>query len=394
VSAPSTLSLNGVNPKLVVARSYQYSLAVQRELPQFMLLQVAYVGNLGRHILRAPSFNSATWTQQAYIPVSPNPNTLACPAGINAAAYQCAGGFAPTGLSKDQIRPYLGYSSVQMALSDVDSNYNALQVSLSKRAGFFTTTIAYTYSKVMGMDSGAGDAYNQNGEQECPFTCLVSTAANPVLVNGGTTVVSPGTQTGGVVESWQKFYYGKASFDATHIVATTFTLESPWGKHLTGVAGGALKGWLLSAIMHYQSGAPLTATASKAVGLNGNNLTRRANIVAGQSLSYSASGTACPSFKICWVNPNAFATEGALGAGDAPIGDIIGPNFYDWDLSLRKSFSFGERASLQIEGDAFNAFNRTNWLNPTVNNAGSSSFGQITTSLPARVLQLGGKITF
>jgi hypothetical protein len=29
-----------------------------------------------------------------------------------------------------------------------------------------------------------------------------------------------------------------------------------------------------------------------------------------------------------------------------------------------------------------------------VNNAGSTSFGQITTSLPARVLQLGGKITF
>ena len=388
---PSTISLNGVNPHLVVARSYQYSLGVQRELPQSMLLQVAYVGNLGRHILRAPSFNSATWTQQGYIPVSPNPNTLACPAGINAAAYQCSAGFAPTGLSKDQIRPYLGYAGVQMALSDVDSNYNALQASLSKRAGFFTTTIAYTYSKVMGMDGGAGDAYNQNPEQECPFTCLVSTAANPVLVNGGTTAVSPGTQTGGVVESWQKFYYGKASFDATHIVATTFTLESPWGKHLTGFAGGALKGWLLSAIMHYQTGAPLTATASAAIGANGSNVTRRANIVPGQSLSFS--GT-CPALKICWANPNAFTTESVLGAGDAPIGNIIGPDFYDWDLSLRKSFSFGERASLQFQADAFNAFNRANWNNPTVNNAGAASFGEITTSLPARVLLFGGKINF
>jgi hypothetical protein len=393
VPAPSTISLNGVNPNLVVARSYQYSLGVQREFPEAMLVQVAYVGNLGRHLLRAPSFNNATWTQQGYIPVSPNPNNLACPAGT-AAAFNCSGGFAPTGLSKDQIRPYLGYGNIQMALSDANSNYNALQVSLTKRAGFFTTSIAYTYSKVLGMDSGAGDAYNENGEPECPFTCLVSTAGNQVLVNGGTTAVAGKTQSGGVVEPWQKFYYGKASFDATHIVATTFTLESPWGKHLTGVAGGALKGWLLSAIMHYQSGAPLTATASAAIGLNGNNVTRRANIVAGQSLSYSASGSTCPALKICWVNPNAFKTEGTLGAGDAPIGNIIGPNFYDWDLSLRKSFSLGERASLQIEGDAFNAFNRTNWLNPTVNNAGSSSFGQITTSLPARVLQLGGKITF
>jgi hypothetical protein len=358
-----------------------------------MLLQVAYVGNLGRHILRAPSFNSATWTQQAYIPVSPNPNTLACPAGINAAAYQCAGGFAPTGLSKDQIRPYLGYSTVQMALSDVDSNYNALQVSLSKRAGFFTTTIAYTYSKVMGMDSGAGDAYNQNGEQECPFTCLVSTAANPVLVNGGTTAVAGGTQSGGVVESWQKYYYGKASFDATHIVATTFTLESPWGKHFTGFAGGVVKGWMLSAIMHYQTGAPLTATASAAIGANGSNVNRRANLVPGQSLHFF--GT-CQALKKCWVNPNAFATEGVLGAGDAPIGDILGPDFYDWDLSLRKSFAlpFREGMSLLFQADAFNAFNRANWNNPTVNNAGAASFGQITTSLPARVLLFGGKINF
>ena len=393
VPAPTTISLNGVNPNLVVARSYQYSLGVQHELPEAMLLQVAYVGNLGRHLLRGPSFNNATWTQQGYIPASPNPNNLACPAGT-ATAYNCSAGFAPTGLSKDQIRPYLGYGNIQMALSDANSNYNALQVSLTKRAGFFTTSFSYTYSKVMGQDGGAGDAYNENAEPECPFTCLVSTAANPVLVNGGTAAVSGGTQTGGVVESWQQYYKGKASFDATHIVATTFTLESPWGKNRSGVVGGAVKGWLLSAIMHYQSGAPLTATASKAVGLNGNNLTRRANIVAGQSLSYSASGTTCPAAKICWVNPNAFATEGPLGAGDAPIGDIIGPNFYDWDLSLRKSFSFGERASLQIEGDAFNAFNRTNWNNPTVNNAGSTSFGQITTSLPARVLQLGGKITF
>ena len=40
-----------------------------------------------------------------------------------------------------------------------------------------------------------------------------------------------GTQTGGVVETWKQFNYGKLSFDATHIVsATAFTVESPWGR--------------------------------------------------------------------------------------------------------------------------------------------------------------------
>jgi hypothetical protein len=400
VAAPSTLSLNGVDPNLVVARTYQYSLGVQRELPQGMLLQVAYVGNLGRHLLRAQTINDATWTDQGYIPVAPNPNNLACPEGINSAAFQCsAAGFAPAGLSKDQIRPYLGYSSVNLALSDVNSNYNALQVSLTKRTGILTSTVSYTYSKTMGDDGGVTDAYNENPEPECPFTCLVSAAGNPVLVNGATKAVAGGTQTGGVVENWKQYNYGKVSFDATHIVSSTFTVQSPWGKNLTGFAAAAAKGWSLSALMHYQSGSPLTVTDSIAVGLNGSNVARRASFVAGQSIGFSGqclNAKGLPANAICWVNPNAFAPESVLGAGDAPVGNIIGPNYYQWDLSLRKSFDlpFREGMHIQLQADAFNAFNRANWNNPTVNNVGSASFGQITGSLPARVLQLGGKFTF
>jgi Carboxypeptidase regulatory-like domain len=393
VQPPQTLSLNGVDPHLVVARSYQYSLGVQRELPDSMLLQVSYVGNLGRHILRTHDINNATWTPQGFIPVSPNPNTQACPSGINAAAYQCTGGFAPAGLSKDQIRPYLGYSAIGMALSDVNSNYNSMQLSLTKRAGIITATVAYTYSKAMGDGGGGGDAFSENPEPECPFTCLVSTAANPVLVNGGTTKVAGGTQTGGVVENWKQFDYGKLSFDATHIVASSFTVESPWGKHLTGVGGALVKGWSLSGLMHYQSGAPLTATSSVAVGNNGSNLGRRANIVAGQTIGFSSP---CSNpLAICWVNAAAFVPASAVGAGDAPIGNIIGPNFYQWDLSARKTFNLHrEGMKLQFQVDAFNTFNRANWNNPTVNNAGTASFGQITGSLPGRVLQLGGKFNF
>jgi hypothetical protein len=141
---------------------------VQQELPRSMLFQLSYVGNLGRHILRTPSVNNATWTQQAYIPVAPDPNNLACPSGINAAAYQCAGGFAPAGLSKDQIRPYLGYSSLAMALTDVNSNYNSLQLSVTKRAGILTATLSYTFSKAMGDGGGAGDAYNENPGPRMP----------------------------------------------------------------------------------------------------------------------------------------------------------------------------------------------------------------------------------
>src|SRR5208283_5162574 len=198
----------------------------------------------------------------------------------------------------------------------------------------------------------------------------------------------------GVVQTWKQFDYGKVSFDATHILAASFTVESPWGKNKTGVEGAVVKGWSLSGTVHFQSGAPLTATASQAVGFNGAAFGRRANIVAGQSIAFS--GTCSNPKAICWVNPNAFVIASPLGAGDAPIGNIIGPHLYQWDLSLRKTVDlpFREGMRLQFQADAFNAFNHANWNNPNVSNAGTASFGQITGSLPARVLQLGAKFNF
>jgi len=390
--APSTLSLNGVDPNLVVARTYEYSLSIQRELPQNTLIQAAYVGNLGRHILRGESINNPSWTQQAYIPLTPNPNTYACPSGINSAAYSCsAGGFAPAALGKDQIRPYLGFSSIGQELSDVNSNYNALQVSATKRTGFVTALISYTFSKALSTGSGVGDGYNENPEPECPFTCLVSTPSNPVVVTGGI----GGTQSGGVVESWKQYDYGLASFNARHIIAGAFTLESPWGKGWRGAKAAVGKGWGLNAVVHYQTGTPSTATATVAIGQNnaGISIGRRATLVAGQDVNFS--GICANVHAICWANPNAFAPASAFGAGSAPTADIIGPDYYQWDMSLKKEFGLPhEGMTLQLRTEAFNVFNHTNWNGPTVNNAGSASFGQITTSLPARILQFGVRFAF
>lgn len=281
-----------------------------------------------------------------------------------------------------------------MEVGDANSNYNSLQVTVTKRKGFVTGSIAYTYSKALGNGGGAGDAYNENPESECPYTCLISTVDNPVLVNGSTKAVAGGTQTGGIVETWQQYQYGRLSFDVTQHLAITFTLESPWGKNMTGVEAALVKGWALSGLMHFQTGFPLTAFATQNIGLNGVGVGRRANIVPGQSVGFT--GTCANTKAICWVNPNAFALESVLGGGNAPLGNIIGPNFYQWDLSLRKSFAlpFREGMRLQFQVDAFNAFNHTNWNNPGVGNAGSATFGQITGSLPARVLQFGGKFNF
>ena len=105
------------------------------------------------------------------------------------------------------------------------------------------------------------------------------------------------------METWKKYYYGKLSFDATHIVAMSFTVESPWGKGMTGVEGAVVKGWSLSGIMHFQSGAPLTATDAVNVGISGVSVGRRAYGCQARRLF---SGTCSNTKAICWFNPNAF----------------------------------------------------------------------------------------
>src|SRR5260370_25271731 len=113
-------------------------------------------------------------------------------------------------------------------------------------------------------------------------------------------------------------------------------------------------------------GARRADTGAQAAGSNGSDIARRANIVAGQSVEFSG---ACSNPKaICWVNPNGFMQESSLGAGSAPIGNIIGPNFYQWDLSARKTFNLPceEGMKLQFQVHAFHSFHRANWHNPTV----------------------------
>jgi hypothetical protein len=461
VPAPSTVATNGggIDPRYVVARSYQSSLQLQRELPHSMLLQMAVVSTLGRHIDRDPSINEPFWETQSSlgnpvltVPAGPNPNTYLCPAGTNLAAFGCtagaSGNFANAAIAKNQVDPYLGYSNgFNEEESDVNSNYTAGQFALTKRAGYITTSIVYTYSKYLARDGGNyvnGNAYNQNAEAECPFTCLVSTAydtttttatatvpcttnpaipvgqqcgpfvmgTNPVTVTpatGGNGVCTGGTagfnalyggcQSGGTVVPWNKYFYGLSTQNATHVVAMSFTGDSPWGKGMTGFEGALVKGWSFTGVIHYQSGSPFTANATEALGLtpggNSNTADRRASIVPGVQIPF-ISGNTCPNHNaVCWVNPAAFAPETFIGAGDAPIGDIVGPPFFQVDLSLRKTFILPWRdgMNLQFQGDAINAFNQTNWTGPNVT-AGSTSFGQITGSNPGRVLQVGGKFNF
>ena len=328
----STYSVSAIDPHLVVARTMQFSLGVQRELPYGMLLETSYVGMLGRHEMREPSINTPTLaTAASYLP--------------------CGGSGQPACPRIDTIRPYLGYTDIRQYRSDANSNYNALQVYLTKRKGDLTASISYTYSKALG---NASSGFQDNPEPEAPYNLA--------------------------------YVYGPLASDRRHIFASTYTYNLPFLRSMKGVGGAVLSGWSISGITRVQSGQPLTPTGTVVTGPL--SVTRRGNYVAGQSINFSN-----PS-PTQWFNTNAFTLASPTALGTAGTGCILGPAWYTWDFSMRKTFKLPrEGMTFGFQADAFNAFNRANWQNPNTT-IGNASFGKVSQANNPRNIQFALRFGF
>jgi carboxypeptidase family protein len=199
-------TLNTIDPNLKVPYTMNFSISVQHELPAGILGEVAYVGNLGRHLIRQPDINQPSFAVQA----------------ANAALP------AAQRLSTNALRPFKGYSQIRERLSDSTSNYHALQFYATKRKGGGTFTVSYTWSKVLT------DSSSNTDNPEEPFN--------------------------------RHFSYGPATFDRRHIFVATYTYRLPFFRSMKGVEGAVLSGWELSGITHLQSGSYLTPTATTSIG--------------------------------------------------------------------------------------------------------------------------------
>ncbi len=308
-----------IDPNLVLPYTMSYSLSVQRELPWGIFGEAAYVGNQSRHLLRQPDINQASF------------DALRANAALPTAQRAAV----------NTLRPYKGFSSIRMRLSDSNSNYNSLQLYATKRKGDLSFTVSYTFSKALGDSSGNGD------NPEDPF-------------NRG-------------------FNYGPTSFDRRHIFVTTYTYRLPFFRKSSAWLKNSLGGWEVSGITRRQTGPYLTPTGNSSIG------GRRADAT-GQPIEGPQTLTE-------WFNKAAFANPPNERRGTAGVGVIQGPGRHLWDLSLRKRFSVTEKVGMQFQGDFFNAWNMVNLNNPNTD-ANNASYGTINGAAPARNIQLGLKLTF
>jgi hypothetical protein len=134
---PPTLYAADPNGKLPTTYNYQFS--VQTRLPWNLLLDTAYVGDLGRHLQDNRNLNPVPYGAD-FLPQNQDPTLVgkqSAPPGNGA-------------LQPNFLRPLRGYNQIALYESAATSNYNALQIYLTRRVGgllFFGA--AYTWSKAL-----------------------------------------------------------------------------------------------------------------------------------------------------------------------------------------------------------------------------------------------------
>ena len=80
--------------------------------------------------------------------------------------------------------------------------------------------------------------------------------------------------------------------------------------------------------------------------------------------------------------------------GNAGRGIVEGPSTTRVDFTLSKNIRFTETVKLQLRGEAFNIFNKTNLRGFASLNRTNSLFGVIGSVRDPRTMQFGAKISF
>lgn len=94
-----------------------------------------------------------------------------------------------------------------------------------------------------------------------------------------------------------------------------------------------------------------------------------------------------------WFDIGAFVTPRQFTFGNSGTFVLEGPGYFNTDLGIHRNFRFTERTALSFRWELFNSFNRANFNNPNAS-IGTASAGQISGTLPARIMQIGLKLQF
>jgi len=346
--APTPQNLNNVPFSFQPSQIQSYNLTLEHQIKTNLVGVVAYAGSQSRHLASGiGGGNDINWP----LPVTA-PSVAGClPAGQPASAsYDFDPCINSGAASSNATRPYLGYSTINQQYDGGTGNYNALQSSVSYRAGPSQFSLAYTWSKTLATVGGHGAGNN---------TSQGSGPQDP--------------------RNWAA-EYGPPSYDFPNVINATWVYAIPYFKGGSRATEFALGDWSFQGLFQHQSGFALSPGMSTSTAGVAN---RPDQVGANRQLGHLDE----------WFDTSAFAAPAFGFFGDARNGIIRGPGYTSVNVSLYKTFPLGERFNLQFRAEAFNVLNHPNFKNVDTN-VGSGSFGQVTSAGDPRILEFALKVSF
>ncbi len=319
----------------------QYNLNLHREIASGMILSVGYLGARGNHLTREAEQNPfEPALGRRYNPNLPSP--------------------------------------LLTVLTDAQSFYNSLQLSVSKKYARNVSWQAF-YTLAHSIDDASATA-NIEAVNEAP--------TSQDIFN-------------------RKGSRGRSGFDIRHNFVATVIYELPSGH------GNHFGGWQISAIASAHSNVPFTPVLSfDNADLQSLVISERPNLV-GNPYTGACPNGARVGTPSCWFNPSAFAVPPPGQFGNAGRNILRGPAFAQFDLALQKSFQLREGTKIAFGAEAYNLFNHPNFAVPsntqsplTLGGNGDSVFkdpagnfannvGRIFSTVgTARQIQLTARFTF
>jgi len=344
-------SLNTHYPDPGVA---EYSLGIQHEISQAIILTAQYVGNV-------------QWDQNDWIPINNFP--LSTPMATRQA--DAAGTLSAAQVQSDQTYP--GFGQIRLQSTPDNGTYNSLQAGLRQEDRFgLSYGVYYTWSHQIDDTESSVDVDNNNP------------AYNP----------------------WNlKYDKGSGSLDRRNILNINYEYKLPFFAHASGMTHSVLGGWEIAGNVIAESGMPWFGNDAPknsygdTIGLGGDyasrpNITGKPAYTKGHATVGSVTGYQ-------YVSKSAFSAPLAawlggpnLGFGNSAKDAVVGAGRTNFDTSIYKTFTFTERANFQFRADSFNTFNHTQFNGLQDTNPQNNDFGFVNSAQSPRVFELGLKIAF
>lgn len=318
------------------------SLGIQRNIGYATVLDVSYVGNLGRDL-----------------PLQVNINPVPLGADFLASNISSVTGspLTQSGSTVERLA-YRGYQNINQLQFVGYNNYNGLQMTANHRmTRGLQFGVAYTWSHAMAL-----------------------TAVDPLVANNAAR------------------NYGPSSTDRRQVLAVNYTYQIPGLGNKVGskFLGVFTDRWTLSGVTNASKGAPFTpaCTSSTNADITGSaSETPRCNVL-GNGASPTVAGTQ--------FNTANFALPAVGGIGNLGVNALTGPGFVNFDATMTKDFPLGnEKRRFRLAVQAYNVFNHSEvstWGTAAAFNASgadtTASFGFPTANRPARILAFSLRFEF